>query len=245
MSPIAAVSVTSTISRSGSTPVADELALDVSEHAAVCDRQSGEVDGHPRVALGKLTAHQGDHLADHHAVDLLDQAVALSRGKEAARWCERPVGIVRESDQRLVVGDGSPLQRDDRLVVEHEQVLAQRVAQAPQPWPWVQSRREEKLADRPWIAPAPVYRIPRARMSRARTTKLELASVVEVGIAADIRRYVTPNAARGARLCGGFRPESRNEPAQNCSNRQSVPIYTALSGRNSLLRVHLCAAPPA
>src|ERR1700691_964552 len=61
-----------------------ELALDVGEHASVCDRQGGQVDGHTSVSPSKLAAQQGDHLADHHAVDLLDQAIALGGRQEAA-----------------------------------------------------------------------------------------------------------------------------------------------------------------
>ena len=70
----------------GGNLVADQLPLDVGEHALVCDRQSRQVDGNSSLAVGQLAAHQRDDLADHHAIDLLDQPVALGRRQERARW---------------------------------------------------------------------------------------------------------------------------------------------------------------
>ncbi len=92
-------------------------------------------------------------LAEHHAVDVTDQAVALGRRQEAAGCHQTSVRLVGEAQQRLVVRYRPPrpaifgpaLQRDDRLVVQHEQVLREGTPQPPQPGPPVQARRREPL----------------------------------------------------------------------------------------------------
>ncbi len=199
--------------------MAVELSLDVGEHAVVCDRQSRQVDRHAGVALGQLATHQGDHLADHHAIDLLDQAVALSCGQEAARWRERAAGIVGQPDQRLVVRDGSSLQRDDRLVVEHEQVLAQRVAQAPQPRSRVQPGRRGEVGRTGWVAPAPV-------LLRAHIARSDDEAGAGVGRGSWHRGNIhrkSPECSRRVRVCGGFRPKAA---ANLLKSAQSCPETT-------------------
>src|ERR1700691_4678804 len=198
-----------------------ELALDVGEHASVCDRQGGQVDGHTSVSPSKLAAQQGDHLADHHAVDLLDQAIALGGRQEAAGRRERAAGIVRQADQRLVVGDRSPLQRDDRLVVKHEQVLAQRVAQAPKPRARMQPGRRGETGRSGWIAPAPV-------LLRAHVARTDYEAGAGVGCGSWHRGKYSSNATRtlmGVRVCGGFRPKAAAnllKSAQSCPETASV-----------------------
>jgi anti-sigma factor ChrR (cupin superfamily) len=103
--------------------VALQLPLDVGEHPAVCDRQRREVHRHARVSPGELASHQCQHLAHDRAVDLLDQAVALGGGQEAHGRRKGATRIISEADQRLVVTGRTVLQRDDRLIVQDEQIL--------------------------------------------------------------------------------------------------------------------------
>ncbi len=194
MSPIAAVSVTSTIRRSGVDIVADQLLLYVSEHALVCDRQRREVHGDASASLGQLAPHERHHLADHHAIDLLYQAVALRRGQEATGRRERAVGVVSEPDQRLVVRDGSAVQRDDRLVVEDEQVLRARRAAGAYTTASGEDQRARRSCrhGRGTAGDAPL----RSACRAPRSQKLEVESVVDVGIAL---RYSLPPAEIPAR----------------------------------------------
>ena len=61
--------------------------------------------------------------------------MTLRRRQEARGRHERAVGPVGQAHERLVVGQAAVGQRDDRLVVQHEAVLAQRAAQARKPGP--------------------------------------------------------------------------------------------------------------
>ncbi len=106
--------------------VALERMLDLPEHVGIGHGQRGEVHRDARRGPGE----QRDDLLEHHPVDRADQAVALCRRQEARRADHAAAGLVGQAYKRLVVRDASVGERDDRLVVQHEQVLVKRPAQA-------------------------------------------------------------------------------------------------------------------
>jgi hypothetical protein len=63
-----------------------------------------------------------------------NQPVALGGRQEAGRPDHAAIGLVGQAHERLVVGEATVDERDDRLVVQYEQVLLERSAQARQPW---------------------------------------------------------------------------------------------------------------
>jgi hypothetical protein len=111
--------------------VAGEAVLDVGEHVAIGDRQRREVHRDAAVVAVVVGEPLGD-LVEHAAVDLADQPVALGRGQEAGRPDHATVILVEQPHERLVVGDPPVGQRDDRLVVQDEQVVRERSTQAPE-----------------------------------------------------------------------------------------------------------------
>ena len=120
--------------------VVGQAPLDHLQHGRIAHGQRGEVHGDARRAqrgIGGSAAHgeQREHLIQHHPVDLPDQPVALGRRQEARRWHERAIGPVGQAHERLVVGHTAVGERDDRLVAQHEAVLAQCAVQACKPGP--------------------------------------------------------------------------------------------------------------
>jgi len=114
----------------GGHAVAQQLALDVAQHLRIDDREGREVDGDAHALAVREAAHGPAH---HQPVDLADQAVALGRSQPRAGGKGRGIRFVGEAHERLVVVHLAAGQVQDRLVVQHEQVLSQRSAQARQP----------------------------------------------------------------------------------------------------------------
>ena len=81
--------------------------------------------GPARVLIGD----QADRLLDHPRVDHGNQSQALGDRQERARR-QRPILVVEHPQQQLVLGDASSIcQIDDRLAVQREAVLVDRVAE--------------------------------------------------------------------------------------------------------------------
>ena len=158
MSEIAAVSVTSITSRAGSTPCRSRrrsrwasIVASVTDSAerftaiAPAQQHLRRDARRPRRPPGARRTisrrpEQRQHLLEDHPVDVADQPVALGRRQEVPGGDQRAVRFVGEAQQRLVVGDAPSLQRDDRLEVQHEQLVLQRAPQAREPRAPVQAR---------------------------------------------------------------------------------------------------------
>ncbi len=82
----------------------------------------------------RRVGEQCDDLLEHHPVDRSDQAVALGGRQEAGRPDHAAVRLIGQAHERLVMGEATVGERDDRLVVQYEQVLLECAAQARQPW---------------------------------------------------------------------------------------------------------------
>ena len=102
------------------------LGLELGEQAVVGERAAGEVDRQAqrrrRAAAISSSALRGDP-----AVDLLDEVEALGDLQERAGRDQVAV-VVEHAHQQLVLGDLAGAQVEDRLRVQHEAVVLERVA---------------------------------------------------------------------------------------------------------------------
>ncbi len=121
---IAAVSVTSKISRRGSIPDASISAADRVEHLRVADRLAREVDLEAEAAL-VVRAHRRDRVADDPLVELLDQAEALGRRHERVGRDHLAL-VAAHPDQHLPGVDRARRELEDRLEVGDERVAVER-----------------------------------------------------------------------------------------------------------------------
>ena len=111
-------------SRSGAHPARQQGCGYLCDEVGPGQLLGGDVDRHGGVSVGTLHASTGEaRLTQHPGAQGNDQAALLGDPDEVRRWQQTPVGVL-PAHERLEATHGAGVEVDDRLVVEHELVLA-------------------------------------------------------------------------------------------------------------------------
>jgi len=105
-----------------------QLALDHLQQLGIARRAPGDVDLEDEAVLAlELLAEHGDRAPHHPLVDLPDQAVALGHGQEGGRR-DQLAERVAHAQQQLVLVDLAAGEVHDRLGLQHQALLVERIA---------------------------------------------------------------------------------------------------------------------